>query len=507
MATSRPRTVGELKRSGYQPIGVKDELRRNLSKALREKKPLFKGIIGYEKTVMPQLLNAILGHHDFILLGLRGQAKTRLARQLVEFLDPEIPVLPGFPLNEDPLAPVSSGAKAHISAGGDDTPIGWLSREERYREKLATPDVTIADLIGDIDPIKAANKRLDYASEEVIHYGIIPRTNRGIFCINELPDLPARIQVGLLNIMQERDIQIRGFPIRLPMDIVMIYTANPEDYTNRGSIITPLKDRIDSQILTHYPAKLDDAMHITAQEAWAERGGEVSVHVPQFMREAIEEVGFQARKSEFLDQSSGVSARLSISLLENVISNAERRALLNGETKICVRPIDLQPAVSAVTGKVELVYEGEQEGALSVARHLIGRAVKAVFDRHFPDAYKIKEQDESSFGPYKPVVNYFARGSTLKLSDTDATPAALAALRAVEGLEQLAKAHVPIQHPEIETIAALEFVLEGLHQSRLLAKDELETGTGYRDMLGSMFEGLDGGEGPPNPPREKGRRR
>ncbi|HYG74215.1 MAG TPA: sigma 54-interacting transcriptional regulator, partial [Planctomycetota bacterium] len=263
MAQSKPRTLGELKQSGYKPESVRNELRRNMLKALKEKRPLFPGIVGFEKTVIPQIVNAVLARHDFILLGLRGQAKTRIARALIQFLDPEIPVLTGFPLNEDPLAPISNGAKSHIAASGDATEIRWIPREERYREKLATPDVTIADLIGDIDPIKAANKRLDYASEEVIHYGIIPRTNRGIFCINELPDLPARIQVGLLNIMQERDIQIRGFPVRLPMDILIVYTANPEDYTNRGSIITPLKDRIDSQIMTHYPAKLADAMTIT----------------------------------------------------------------------------------------------------------------------------------------------------------------------------------------------------------------------------------------------------
>jgi len=503
MPNSKPRTLGELKKSGYKPESVRTELRRNLLAALAAKKPIFQGIVGFEKTVIPQIVNAVLGHHNFILLGLRGQAKTRIARQLTDFLDPEIPILTGFPLNEDPLAPVTKGAKSHVAAKGDDTEISWLPREERYREKLATPDVTIADLIGDIDPIKAANKRLDYSSEEVIHYGIIPRTNRGLFCINELPDLPARIQVGLLNIMQERDIQIRGFPIRLPMDLVMIYTANPEDYTNRGSIITPLKDRIDSQIITHYPAKLADAQKITDQEAWTERGA-VKVFMPTYLREAVEEVAFQARKSEFLDQSSGVSARLPISLLENTISNAERRAAMLGEKEICVRPIDLQAAVSAITGKVELVYEGEQEGSMNVARHLIGRAVKAVFDRNLPDAYKQGNKEEASFGPYKSVINYFASGKTAEVSDEMTSASCLATLKQVGGLEDIARKHLKIENEKTELGSAMEFVIEGLHQSRLLAKDELDGHTVYRDMLGSMFEGMDEGK-PPKPPRERGR--
>jgi magnesium chelatase subunit I len=503
MSASKPRTLGALKRSGYQPETIRDELRRNLLAALRTKQTLFPGIVGFDKTVVPQIVNAVLAKHDFILLGLRGQAKTRIARQLVNFLDPEVPVLAGFPLNEDPLAPVTKAARAHIAANGDDTEISWLPREERYREKLATPDVSIADLIGDIDPIKAATKRLDYSSEDVIHYGIIPRTNRGIFCINELPDLPARIQVGLLNIMQERDIQIRGFPVRLPMDLMMVYTANPEDYTNRGSIITPLKDRIDSQIITHYPSKLDEAKIITDQESWTERGA-ARIHFPPYLREAVEEVAFQARKSEFLDQSSGVSARLSISLLENVVSNAERRAALSGEETLYVRPIDLQAAVSAVTGKVELVYEGEQKGALNVARHLIGRAIKTVFDRLLPDAYKQGGKEEASFGPYKSVINYFASGKTLELTDEMTSAATLAALKQISGLEEIAKKHLQPGREAQELASAMEFIVEGLHQSRLIAKDELDGHSVYRDMLGSMFEGMDEGR-PPKPPRERGR--
>ncbi len=506
MNKDKPKTVGELIHSGYRPKSVKDELRANMIGALREGRHLFPGIIGFEKTVIPQMVNALLGRHDFILLGLRGQAKTRLTRQLLEFLDPEIPVLAGLPLNEDPLKPISGPAKKLLAEAGNDAPVEWLGREQRYQEKLATPDVTIADLIGDIDPIKAANLRLDFTSEEVIHYGIIPRTNRGIFCINELPDLPSRIQVGLLNIMQEKDIQIRGFPVRLPMDILMVYTANPEDYTNRGSIITPLKDRIDSQILTHYPARMEDAKKITAQEAWVEREGDIEVHVPPYMIEVIEEIAFQARKSEFLDQTSGVSARLPISLLENVVSNAERRGLLSDSKRVCSRPVDFQAAISAITGKVELVYEGEQEGAQNVARHLIGRAMKEAMDSRLPDAYQSKGKEEASFGPYKDVVNYFAKGNMVRLTDSQSDADALAAMRKVDGLEAIAREHIEMQDEALELVCAMEFVLEGLHQSRLLAKDELEGAAGYRDMLGSMFEGMDDGE-PPTPPRERGRRR
>ncbi|MGH7144854.1 MAG: magnesium chelatase [Planctomycetota bacterium] len=506
MAKKLPTKVGELRATGYRPRSVRDELRANMIEALKSGKALFEGIIGYEKTVTPQIVNAVLSKHDIIFLGLRGQAKTRIARQLVDFLDPVVPVLAGFPLNEDPLAPISAGAHAHLAAAGDDAEVAWLAREDRYREKLATPDVTIADLIGDIDPIKAANKRLDYANEEVIHYGIIPRTNRGIFCINELPDLAGRIQVGLLNIMQEKDIQIRGFPVRLQMDIMMVYTANPEDYTNRGSIITPLKDRIASQIITHYPTKLADALRITGQEAWVHRAGEVTVHVPAWLREAVEEIAFQARKSEFLDQSSGVSARLPITLLENIVSNAEKRGLLAGEKVVCVRPVDFQAAVSSVTGKVELVYEGEQEGAQNVARHLVGRGLKAVFDRLCPDAMAGGKKDEPEFGPYKATIGAFAKGLKLQIADT--TPAAelLAGLRKAEGLEETARQFVPMEDAALELPAAMEFVLEGLHQSRLLAKDAVEGAIAYRDMLGSMFEGMDLGKGPPNPPRERGRR-
>ncbi len=484
-----PQTLGELKASGYQPRSIKQEIRENLIAALRDRKPLFPGIVGFDKTVVPQVINALLGRHDIILLGLRGQAKTRIARQMVDLLDEYIPVLPDFPLNEDPMAPVSAGARSFIENHGDQTPIQWLHRSQRYGEKLATPDVSMSDLIGDIDPIKAATRKLELSNEEVIHFGIIPRTNRGLFCINELPDLSPRIQVGLLNIMQERDIQIRGFPVRLPVDVLMVFTANPEDYTNRGSIITPLKDRIESQIHTHYPQSLDDAMTITAQEAWSKRDSGVAVHVPRFAYEAVEEVAFAARKSEFLDQSSGVSARLPISLLENVISNAERRALLLGEEQVCVRPLDFQPAVAAVTGKVELVYQGEQEGAQNVARHLVGRGLKAVFDRYLPDVESGSGDDV--FGPYQKVLDHFNRGGKVRLADTTSHDEALQSLKQVPGLEELATQHVPMEEKKLELIAALEFVLEGLHQSRLLGKDDLEGVTNYYDALGDMMEDIE----------------
>ncbi len=483
-----PRTLGELRGSGHRSRPIKTELRENLIDALRAGRPLFPGIVGYEKTVIPQIVNAVLGKHDIILLGLRGQAKTRLARQITALLDEWMPVLADFPLNEDPLAPVSSGARAFVESHGDDTPIRWIHRDDRYREKLATPDVSMSDLIGDIDPIKAATKKLELSNEEVIHFGIIPRTNRGIFCINELPDLSPRIQVGLLNIMQERDIQIRGFPVRLPIDVMMVFTANPEDYTNRGSIITPLKDRIESQIHTHYPRDLEDAMTITAQEAWTGRDSGVHVHVPRFCIEAVEEVAFGARQSEFLDQSSGVSARLPIALLENTVSNAERRGLLTGETTVCARPIDFQSAVSAVTGKVELVYQGEQEGAQNVARHLIGKGIKAVFDRVMPDPNAGGGEDV--FGPYKPILDHFSAGGRVEIADTTPTADALKTLKAIQGLEKLAGEHFDFEDDELELPAAMEFILEGLHQSRMIGKDDLDGIVNYYDALGDMMQDI-----------------
>src|SRR3954453_6653456 len=377
-------TLGELRVTGYRITSVKDEMRRNLLAAIARGETLFPGIHGYERTVIPAIHNAVLSKHDIILLGLRGQAKTRILRALTNLLDERVPILAGREIKASPLAPTCKRCRRLAVEQGDDLPIAWLTRDERYREKLATPDVTVADLIGDIDPIKAANQRLTYADEEVIHYGIIPRTNRGIFAINELPDLAPRIQVALLNILEERDLQIRGFPIRIPMDVVLVFSANPEDYTSRGNIITPLKDRIDSQILTHYPQSVETARRITEQEAWTEREGKATIEVPPYVRDLVESIAFVARESELVDQSSGVSARLTIAAMELLQSNLERRAAITGDRVVFPRLADLAMLLPAITGKVEMVYEGEQQGAEVVARKLIGEAVAKLFESKFP---------------------------------------------------------------------------------------------------------------------------
>ncbi|RMH70259.1 MAG: magnesium chelatase [Bacteroidetes bacterium] len=482
------RTLGELKAAGYRVRSVKDEMRANLIARLKRGEEIFPGIIGYERTVIPQIQNAILGRHDMILLGLRGQAKSRLIRMLPSLLDEYIPIIEGTETNDNPFAPISKHGRERLAALGDDTPIAWLHRSERYGEKLATPDTTIADLIGDIDPIKAANMRLTYADEEVIHFGIIPRTNRGIFAINELPDLQPRIQVGLLNIMEEQDIQIRGFNIRFPIDVMMVFSANPEDYTNRGNIITPLKDRIDSQILTHYPKTIEIGVEITRQEAWQDRadaGESVPVHVPHFFREIIEQVAFEARQSEYVDQKSGVSARMTRAALEDLISAAERRALLHGEAETTVRVSDLLHVEPAITGKVELVYEGEQEGAQNVARLLIGRAVKAIHARYFPDPAD-KKQGRS---PYQEVLGWFARGNTLELEPDMPFADYARALDRVEGLKALVTKHARPASPA-ETASTMEFVLEALHQHSLIGKDLAEDGARFSDIMGSMLSAL-----------------
>lgn len=492
------KTVGDLRKSGAGVISVKEEMRRNLIGRMKEGRPLFPGIIGYEKTVIPQIQNALLARHDFILLGLRGQGKSRILRALIDLLDEKVPVVPGCEINDHPLAPICKRCRRTVT---DETPIGWLGREERYREKLATPDVTMADLIGDIDPIKAANERRALSDEEVIHYGILPRTHRGIFAINELPDLQTRIQVGLLNIMEERDVQIRGFPIRLALDVAIVYTANPEDYTNRGSIITPLKDRIDSQIMTHYPSSIDDAMAITDQEAWVRRAGLPEIRIPRLVREIVEEIGFQARKSEFVDQNSGVSARMSISAMENIVSNCERRAIRSGEGGLAPRVCDLYAAVPAIAGKIELVYEGEREGVIAVARRILGQAVQAAFKRYFPDAYASKPVKSKGTRPgpgtkdapldetvYKPVLDWFARGSRVEITDAMSQADYTRALEAIPGLRSIAERHLK-PSPE-EAPMAMEFVLEGLHQNSLIAREDLDAAVSYKDMLKTMFESM-----------------
>ena len=487
---SRPKTLGELKASGWRSRSVKDEMRENLVRRLRERRPVFPGLVGYDRTVIPAVQDAILSRHDFILLGLRGQAKTRLLRALPDLLDDEIPVIEGSELNEDPLRPLTGAMRERVEREGDTLPVAWLPREARYHEKLATPDVTVADLIGDVDPIKAATKRLSFSDEGVIHYGIIPRTNRGIFAINELPDLAARIQVGLLNLLEEGDVQIRGFPVRLPLDICLVFSANPEDYTNRGNIITPLRDRIASQILTHYPRTLDEGLAITRQEAWVEREEGVEVSVPELLARIVEQVAFEARESEFVDQSSGVSARMTISLMENVVSSAERRGLITGERRVVARLADLFGSTSAVTGKVELVYEGEREGVAAVALHLMGKAVRSALAELLPDALAPAGPGDAAHDEaYLPILASFRAGLTLDVSDDVPEVEMRRRLDQIAGLRDLTESRLA-PRDDAECTAAMELVLEALHQSALLSRDALVRGHAYSDPFDEMARSL-----------------
>jgi magnesium chelatase subunit I len=481
-------TLGELKKSDWESLSVKEELRKNIIVRIREGEELFPGILGYEKTVLPQIQHAILSKHDIILLGLRGQAKTRMLRSLVNFLDEYIPVVKGSIINDDPLNPISKYAKNLIEEKGDDTEISWLHRSYRYGEKLATPDTTVADLIGDIDPIKAATKKLDLADENVINYGLIPRTNRGIFVINELPDLQPRIQVALLNIMQERDIQIRGFNIRMPIDVSMAFSANPEDYTNRGNIITPLKDRIDAQIITHYPKEIEIGVEITKQEAWQDRQESIQVGISDIYREIIEQTAFEARNSEYIDQKSGVSTRMTITAMEQVYSSAERRAVMNNETNVQVRIADLFHMIPALTGKLELVYEGEQEGAISVAKHIIGKSINKTFKKLFPDPQSKAENVKEM---YKSITDWFADGNEVNLPDTLPSKEYQKELDRISGLEELVKKHVK-KGEKAEIYACMDLVLEAMHQNSLLSKQDLDDESVYTDMLGSMFSSIGG---------------
>ncbi len=402
------RTLGELRQSHYTPMSIKEEMRQNLIAKLKSGEPLFKGIQGYDDTVIPDVQRAVLSRHNIILLGLRGQAETRIARMMVELLDEFVPVVEGAEIFDDPFQPLSREGRDIVAQHGDATPIRWVHRSERYTEKLATPDVTVADLIGDVDPIKAASLKLPYSDERVIHFGLIPRAHRSIFVINELPDLQPRIQVSLFNILQEGDIQIRGFKLRLPLDVQCVFTANPEDYTNRGSIVTPLKDRIDSQILTHYPKSIEIGKSITAQEAHIGEDQRKRVIVPDLCATLVEQIAFVARSSEYVDSKSGVSARLTISALENLVSTAERRALLNAEEETIVRIADFWGVIPAITGKVELVYEGEQEGPLKVAQILMGKAIREMFTQIFPDPEKAgKRKGEAKSSPYKEITDWF----------------------------------------------------------------------------------------------------
>lgn len=478
------RTLGQLRSAGYKTKTIKQELRDNLIQRLKNKQSVFTGIWGYEETVVPDLERAILAGHDVNLLGLRGQAKTRLARLMVNLLDEYIPVIEGSELNDDPFNPVSRFGKDQVAALGDATPLTWLHRDERYSEKLATPDVSIADLIGDVDPIKAATLKLPYSDERVIHFGLIPRSNRCIFVINELPDLQARIQVALFNILQEGDIQIRGFKIRMPLDLQFVFTANPEDYTNRGSIVTPLKDRIDSQIITHYPKTLEIGKKITEQEARLKEEQRSKVFMLEIAKDLIEQVAFEARKSEYVDAKSGVSARLTISAYENLVAAAERRSIINNEKNVAIRVSDFVGVIPAITGKVELVYEGEQEGPGIVAQNLIGKAIRTQFVNYFPDPDKFRKQKEKN--PYKKIAGWFGDGNTIDLLHDMPQGEFENELKKVPGLHDLINEYHGNRDKETKLFLS-EFALHGLAEYSMISKHNLTAGHQFKDLLSSMF--------------------
>lgn len=481
------KTLGALKESGYESRSIKEELRQNLREKIKKGEPAFEGIHGYDFSVIPELERAILSKHNINLLGLRGQAKTRLARLMVGLLDEYMPVVEGSEINDDPLNPISRYAKDLIAAKGDDTPIAWVHRDERFFEKLATPDVTVADLIGDVDPIKAANLKLSYADDRVIHFGMIPRANRSIFVINELPDLQARIQVALFNILQEGDIQIRGFKLRLPLDMQFVFTANPEDYTNRGSIVTPLKDRIGSQILTHYPENIEIAKVITQQEAKLDKRQAEIVHVPELAKDLLEQISFEARESEFIDEKSGISARMSITGYENLLSTAEWRTLRSGEEKTLLRFSDFMGVIPSITGKVELVYEGEQEGAASVALQLIGDAVKTLFPQYFPKIEKLQKAEDKS--PYDDLVEWFFEQSGFELPDDISDKEYKEKLDSVKPLNELLEKYQP-EIAENDKYFMKEFLLWGLVEYKKLSKHRFTKGVQFKDLYGSYISGL-----------------
>lgn len=499
MDITKIKTLGELKRSGYKSRTIKEEIRENLIGKIRAKENTFPGIVGYEETVIPDTERALLSRHNILFLGLRGQAKTRMARQMVDLLDEYIPTVAGSEINDDPLRPLSKFAKDLIAQQADDTRIHWVHRSERYGEKLATPDVSVADLIGDIDPIKAANLKLSFADEMVIHYGIIPRSNRGIFVINELPDLQARIQVSLFNILQEGDIQIRGFKLRMPLDILFVFTANPEDYTNRGSIVTPLKDRIESQILTHYPKTIETSLEITEQEADVLQEQLNKINVSDLVKRLIEQVAFEARSNEYVDKKSGVSARLTIAAYENAVSSAERRAIIHNEKQTQVWISDLVGIIPSITGKIELVYEGEQEGPYQVAVNLLEKAIRTQFIQYFPNPEASKKKKNTGAAgkpgfqarpeeenPYKTIIRWFDGGNHLDilLDSTDANK--VTALYKVDGLHAFVKKFFP-QANDKENALLMEFVLHGLSSYSLISKKMLEGRIQFKDLMGSMM--------------------
>ena len=481
------KTIGELKKSGYKSRSIKTELRENLIANIKLGKASFTGIHGYDETVIPQLERAILSEHNINFLGLRGQAKTRLARLMVQLLDEYIPVIEGSEINDDPLWPISNFAKEQLASLGDKTPISWIHRDQRFYEKLATPDVTISDLIGDIDPIKAATLRLSYADERVIHFGMIPRANRSIFVINELPDLQSRIQVALFNILEEGDIQIRGFQVRLPLDLQFVFTANPEDYTNRGSIVTPLKDRIGSQILTHYPKSIEVAKTITAQEAKLQNNRICDIHVPELAKDLVEQIGFEARESEYVDSKSGISARMSITAYENLLSTAEHRCLASGSEKTSIRYSDIIGMIPSIIGKVELVYEGEQEGAAFVAEKLIGGASKALFDNYFPKIKKLKHENDKD--AYDGVLQWFFEESSFELYDDGSEQDYADALNSIKALDELIDTYMPDVKVE-DKLFVKEFILWALSEYNKLNKKRIVKGFEFKDSYGAYLSNL-----------------
>lgn len=490
MTYSKIKTLAELKKSGYVSKSIKQEIRDNLITKIKAKENPFPGILGYEDSVIPDTERALLSQHNILFLGLRGQAKTRMARQMIDLLDEYIPVVAGSEINDDPLNPISKYAVDLIAEKGDDTPIAWLHKSQRYGEKLATPDVSVADLIGDIDPIKAANLKLSFADERVLHYGIIPRSNRSIFVINELPDLQARIQVSLFNILEEGDLQIRGFKLRLPLDVLFVFTANPEDYTNRGSIVTPLKDRIQSQILTHYPKSIETSLAITEQEAAIGEAQMQRVKISDLIKRLIEQVAFEARGSELVDKKSGVSARLTISAYENAVSAAERRAIINNEKETQVWLSDLVGIIPSITGKIELVYEGEQEGPYQVAFNLLEKAIRTQFGLYFPnpDTLKKKRGKEATpeENPYKAITRWFDAGNTLNNFFETKDEDKIQLLYKVDGLHALVKKYFKTANDK-ENALLMEFVLHGLAAHSLISKKVLEGKIEFKDLMGSML--------------------
>jgi len=478
-------TLGELKKSGYQPRSIKEELRDNLILKLKKGERVFEGILGFDDTVLPDIERAILSRHNILLLGLRGQAKTRIARLLTTLLDEWMPIIKGNELNDDPMAPITRSGIAEVAEHGDKTEIEWINRADRYIEKLATPDVSIADLIGDVDPIKAATLKLPYSDERVIHFGLVPRAHRSIFVINELPDLQARIQVSLFNMLQEGDLQIRGFKLRLPLDIQFLFTANPEDYTNRGSIITPLKDRIQSQILTHYPKSLEISRDITSQEAKLHHEQQSAVDVIDLHKDLIEIIAFEARESEYIDEKSGVSARLSISAMENLVSTAERRMLINNDSQTYTRLSDFWGIIPAITGKVELVYEGEQEGPYNVALHIISSGLKNLFLNYFPSPEAYEKGSEKD--PYGTIKAWFSGGNELDLLNDASDKTYMESLDSVAGLRKLVESR---GYESRYTYPLMELVLHGLSEMEVLSKRFLLNNIQFSDPFGDMFEGL-----------------